>query len=97
MIRPSRLPETRAFFSPILRLSTQAGEKSSVRGFHAAMVAGALRRDAGGKLPADSLRNGARGRRMRAREGARPAISDEKTGKELLMSIEENKAVVGRW
>ena len=32
-------PERRAF-SPILRLSTQVGEKSPVRGFHAAMVAG---------------------------------------------------------
>jgi hypothetical protein len=34
-------PETRAF-SPVLRLSTQAGEKSPVLGFHAAMLAGAL-------------------------------------------------------
>jgi hypothetical protein len=31
-------PETRAF-SPILRLSTQMGEKSPVRGFHALMLA----------------------------------------------------------
>jgi hypothetical protein len=35
-------PETRAF-SPILRLSTQAGEKSPVRVCHAAMLAGASR------------------------------------------------------
>jgi hypothetical protein len=28
-------------FSPVLRLSTQAGEKSRVRGFHALMLAGA--------------------------------------------------------
>ena len=34
-------PEVRAF-SPILRLSTQMGEKSPVRGFHANMIAGLL-------------------------------------------------------
>src|SRR6266567_6289599 len=33
-------PETRAF-SPVPRLSTQVGEKSPVRGFHALMLAGA--------------------------------------------------------
>jgi hypothetical protein len=32
-------PQSRAF-SPILRLNTQAGEKSRVRGFHALMLAG---------------------------------------------------------
>jgi hypothetical protein len=32
-------PQSRAF-SPILRLSTQEGEKSLVRGFHALMLTG---------------------------------------------------------
>ena len=38
-------------------------------------------RDAGRKLPVGTLRNGARGHLVRAREGARQAISDEKTRK----------------
>ena len=53
-------------------------------------AAGMLTGHAGGKLPVGSLRNGARGRLVRAREGARQAISYEKTRKEQLISIEEN-------
>ena len=53
-------PETRAF-SPVLRLSTQAGEKSPVRGFHAAMVAGALRLPSSDSSAAGSGSHAARG------------------------------------
>jgi hypothetical protein len=53
-------PQSRAF-SPVLRLSTQAGEKSPVLGFHAAMVVGALPLPSSVSSAAGSSRRAARG------------------------------------